>query len=81
MPALVIVEAASPVGIEGAVLSMFQTTDTWDVPVTFVAERVLVYIPAVVGVPVIRPVAVFNTRPGGRLAAANDVGRLRAEIQ
>ena len=50
------------------------------VPVAFVAESVALVVPAVVGVPEMRPVAVFTESPVGRLAAANDVGEFEAVI-
>jgi hypothetical protein len=39
------------------------------VPFVSVAPRVTVVVPAVVGVPVMRPVAALMTKPAGRVAA------------
>jgi hypothetical protein len=39
------------------------------VPLLFVALRVMVYVPALVGVPEIKPLDVLTLRPGGKGAA------------
>jgi hypothetical protein len=43
------------------------------VPLPLVALRVMVYVPAVVGVPEIKPVAVFTAKPAGNGAAPHVV--------
>jgi hypothetical protein len=50
------------------------------VPVVLVAERVALVVPAAVGVPEMRPVALLTESPVGRLAAANEVGEFEAVI-
>ena len=50
------------------------------VPAVLFAERVAFVVPAAVGVPEIRPVALLTESPVGRLAAANEVGELLAAI-
>jgi hypothetical protein len=48
------------------------------VPPALVAEMFAVKEPAVVGVPVMRPLLALMVKPAGRLLAPNDVGLLLA---
>ena len=50
------------------------------VPPEFVAERVMVVLPAADGVPVMAPVLAFKLKPTGRVVAAKLVGELLAVI-
>jgi hypothetical protein len=50
------------------------------VPLVLVALTVALYVPAVVGVPEIAPVAVFTANPGANPVAPKLVGRLLAVI-
>ena len=59
---------------------MVRVREALPVPVAFVAVRVMVDVPATVGVPEIRPVAVLADRPVGRPVAPKLVGELVAVI-
>ena len=52
----------------------FRVSDWFPVPVTLLAEIVMVLVLAVVGVPEMTPVAVFTVRPAGRPVALKLVG-------
>ena len=49
-------------------------SDAEPVPPVLVARIVIVLTAAVVGVPEIKPVVVFTTRPAGKLVAPKEVG-------
>ena len=55
-----------------------RVSDWFPVPVTLLAEIVRVLVLAVVGVPEMRPVAVFTVRPAGKPVALKLVGLLFA---
>ena len=57
---------------------MVKVSVWFPVPVTLLAERVMVVVAAVVGVPEMRPVAVFTVRPAGSPVALKFVGVLSA---
>ena len=52
----------------------FRVSDWCPVPVTLLADIVMVLVPAVVGVPEMTPVAVFTVRPAGSPVALKLVG-------
>ena len=63
-----------PVGGLGGVPTIFHTNVAFVVPTAFVAVMVELYVPTVVGVPVISPIAGLMLKPGGKPVAENVVG-------
>jgi len=59
---------------------MTNETAELPVPAAFVAVIVVLYVPAVVGVPEISPLVVLMLKPGGKPLAPNEVGVFVATI-
>ena len=72
------VAVAELVMVGGWIGLMVNVSDCVPVPKALTAERVIVIVPVVVGVPEISPVSKSKLKPAGRSAAAKRVGVLMA---